>query len=126
MAPASKAGEAQALEGSTPSPSAAVDAPLFGDRLTVGFQALTLAMLVRVQLPDLADGGSVGNPVDHSPSEGEMLWVRVPPEPLTDAPVVKRRSHHSAKVEVLVQLQAGVLQQMSSGCAGTHATLRRS
>ena len=27
------------------------------------------------------------------------------------APVVKRTSHHSAKVEVLVQLQAGVLDE---------------
>ena len=26
--------------------------------------------------------GSVGNQADHSPSEGEMLWVRLPPEPL--------------------------------------------
>jgi hypothetical protein len=30
--------------------------------------------------------GSVGNPADHSRSEREMLWVRVPPEPLKDCP----------------------------------------
>jgi hypothetical protein len=37
--------------------------------------------------------------------------VQIPPRILTDAPVVKRRSCHPAKVEVLVQLQAGVLEE---------------
>src|SRR5437763_17143581 len=38
---------------------------------------------VRLPLLPLDDAGSVGNPADHPCSDRGMLWVQLPPEPLS-------------------------------------------
>src|SRR5262249_49760527 len=80
-----------------------------GDRLTVGPLALNQVMFVRVELPELKNSSS---PRGATRGLGEGC-------PGGES----RTSYHPAKVEFLVQFQAGVLGRqrpdISSGCAGS-------